>query len=367
MRQVPGSNPGGPTPQNISLGVEVLREGGDTFLASQQAKIIEKKTKYVGRKYESRRVSIVATVLNEARTINALLLSITAQTKKPDEVIIVDGGSRDETVANIENFMRKHVGFPLKLITGRLSRPAGRNIAVEAAKHEIIAIVDAGCELDRQWLMRITEPFLDKTVDVVSGYYVSLPSSIFERCVSVYTLVMPDKVSSSTFLPSARSMAIKKSVWRQARGFPEKYPRNEDYVFAHTLKKMGKRFHFAKYAVVYWKPRENLKEAFHMFYSFARGDAQAGILRPKVSLIFFRYFCAVTLALLLLFTKSYVVLHAFSLLLCSYILWAILKNYTYINHWQAVFFLPMLQFCSDIAVVIGTFLGTLERSAYETH
>ena len=78
-------------------------------------------------------------------------------------------------------------------------------------------------------------------------------------------------------------MAIRKRVWEEAGRFPEEFSLNEDYVFTKTLKRMGKKFQFAKGAIVYWKPRENFKKAFLMFYYFAKGDAEARLFRPKVS------------------------------------------------------------------------------------
>ena len=49
------------------------------------------------------KTSFIATVLNEEKTIKALLSSLAKQTKKPEEIIIVDGGSTDQTVAKIKN------------------------------------------------------------------------------------------------------------------------------------------------------------------------------------------------------------------------------------------------------------------------
>ena len=44
------------------------------------------------------KVSLVVTVLNEEPSIAALLESILSQTKKADEIVIVDGGSTDKTI-----------------------------------------------------------------------------------------------------------------------------------------------------------------------------------------------------------------------------------------------------------------------------
>ena len=147
-------------------------------------------------------------------------------------------------------------------------------------------------------------------------------------------------------------MAIRKRTWRDAGGFPENFPFNEDYVFARNLKRLGKKFYFTKKAIVYWKPRENIQKAFLMFFYFAKGDANAYIFRPKVIIIFLRYIIGV----LLLF-KSLV----FSLLIILYFTWAILKNYRYVKEWQAFLFLPLLQITSDLAVIAGTIWGTLKK------
>ncbi|RLG16029.1 glycosyltransferase, partial [Nanoarchaeota archaeon] len=43
------------------------------------------------------KVSLICTVLNEEDTIEDLLKSIIKQTRRPDEFVIVDGGSKDKT------------------------------------------------------------------------------------------------------------------------------------------------------------------------------------------------------------------------------------------------------------------------------
>ena len=50
------------------------------------------------------KVSLIVTALNEEDSIGGLLDSVTGQIKIPDEVIIVDAGSTDNTVQLIEEF-----------------------------------------------------------------------------------------------------------------------------------------------------------------------------------------------------------------------------------------------------------------------
>ena len=49
--------------------------------------------------HADRRVSLVVPVRNEEGSLAALVESIRRQTRAPDEVVLVDGGSTDRTVA----------------------------------------------------------------------------------------------------------------------------------------------------------------------------------------------------------------------------------------------------------------------------
>jgi len=50
------------------------------------------------------RTTLICTVLNEEKTIGKFLDSIASQSKFPNEIIIVDGGSEDKTVQKISEF-----------------------------------------------------------------------------------------------------------------------------------------------------------------------------------------------------------------------------------------------------------------------
>jgi len=298
------------------------------------------------------KISFIATILNEEKNIDKLLHSIVNQSRKADEIVIVDGGSVDSTRAKIFNFDNK-----IKLIVKKGNRAVGRNEAIKNASNEIIVCSDAGCVLDKDWTKNIIKPFENPKVDVVAGYYKGKPNSVFEKCLVPYVLVMPDKINADNFLPATRSMAFKKSIWGKAGRFSEEYSHNEDYVFAQKLKKIKAKIFFQKKAVVYWLPKKNLGESLVAFYSFSLGDAEAKIFRPKVILLFFRYLIAFTILIVLLITKLVFFLNLLLILVAIYAFWSIVKNYKYINNWRAFYFLPEIQITSDLAVMLGTIVG----------
>ena len=307
------------------------------------------------------KVSFIATVYNEEASVGELLKSLIRQSEKPDEIIIVDGGSTDNTLSVISNCKSQIANdqIKFKFIVKKGNRAVGRNEAIKNASNEIIVCSDTGCVLDKNWIRNIVKPFNSSNVDVVAGYYKGNAKNIFEKCLIPYVLVMSDKVNENNFLPATRSIAFRKSTWRKTGGFPEEFSNNEDYVFAKRLVKINANIVFEKKAIAYWTPRGNLKETFTMFYRFAKGDCESRIFRPKVILIFLRYIIGFALLFLFFVSKSYVILNALYLILLAYILWSMLKNYKYVKDTRAIFYLPLIQITSDVAVILGTINGLL--------
>ena len=164
-------------------------------------------------------ISICITVLNEEESIGKLLDSLLVQSKKASEIAIVDGGSSDKTVEIIRHYQKKH-SF-IRLIIEKSSRARARNIAVDFAKSEVIAMTDAGCIADSDWLKNITTPFETGKVDVVAGFYKMVGKTNFQKAESVFMGVTPRKFNHK-FLSSTRSIAFTKKIWDEVGGFPEK-------------------------------------------------------------------------------------------------------------------------------------------------
>lgn len=284
------------------------------------------------------KVSVCITTFNEKEeTINKLLDALNSQTLKPDEIIIIDAKDYDNC-----------------------SRSRGRNIAIKKARNELIAITDVGCVPHKDWLEKITKSFLSiKPSDhlVVGGGYVMTAKSNFQQAETVF-LGVEQKDINQNFMPSARSMAFTKDMWKKIGGFPENLNDTaEDTLFNIKLLKVRAKFIIVKDAVVDWQMPETITEFAKKIYRYAKGDVGSGIWwhpikkwqthNLKVLTIFARY-----LAFFLIYSLfDYRVL---GLVLGGYILFA--YNKAKENFWGII-----LQFVSDFAGIIGFSHGLLSN------
>ncbi len=311
---------------------------------------------------ENMKVSLITTVLNEEGNINFFLESIKNQTKKPDEIIIVDADSKDKTPELIKEFFNKNKNLNGKLLIKKGNRSIGRNIAVKNAKFPIIAVTDVGCLLHKNWLKEIIYPFENsKSIDVVSGFYKPLTHNIFEKCLATYTSVMEDKIDAENFLPSSRSIAFKKNIFEKINGYPEFLNTCEDLVFDKKLKKVGAKFYFKKSALVYWPQRKDIFSGAKQFFSYAYGDGRGLYFRSTTPFLFLRYLIGIILLIIALQFRWNSIIVILIIGFIFYLIWSIFKNYKYVKNWAAFFYLPLLQIISDIMVISGMSCGIISR------
>lgn len=221
-------------------------------------------------------ISLIATVLNEGESIHGVLRSIQVQTRQPDEIVIVDGGSRDDTVAIIRSYEDQ---LPLRLlIEAGCNISQGRNRAIEAARGDIIAVTDAGVRLGEDWLERITAPLQeDQALNAVGGFFVADAGTAFEIALGATTLPLAREINAESFLPSSRSIAFRKAAALSAGLYPEWLDYCEDLVFDMRLRCAGGHFAFAPGALAHFRPRSTLRAFFRQYYFYARGDGKANL------------------------------------------------------------------------------------------
>src|SRR6266540_3897476 len=166
-------------------------------------------------------IALCMTVLNEAASIDELFASIASQTRPPDQIVVVDGGSRDDTVERVARWERKGLP-PLVMVHPGANISAGRNTAIASTDAELIAVTDGGVRLEPGWLAALAAAFeRAERPNVACGFFVPEPRSVFELALGATTFPTPQEVRPESFLPSSRSVAFTRAAWRRVGGYPE--------------------------------------------------------------------------------------------------------------------------------------------------
>lgn len=241
-------------------------------------------------------VSLICTVRDEADNIAALLDSMLAQSRLPDEIVVNDCGSRDNTAAIVCHYATRE--SRIKLVSGGHNISSGRNNAIAAATGPLIACTDAGLVLDPHWLEQIIAPLEQGIADQVGGFFCPMAHSTFERALGATNYRQAQEIDPARFLPSGNSMAFRKAVWETVGGFPVWADHCEDLLFDLAIARAGYRRVFVPQAVVYFRPRTSLRAFARQYFFYARGDGVAGLWTLRHTIRYGTYSTLVTLLLL---------------------------------------------------------------------
>ena len=115
------------------------------------------------------RVSVYIPSYNGAKYLRKCLEGVLKQTYPINEIIVVDDGSSDNT-AKVAS------GYPVRLIKHKHNRgiAAARNTAVQQAKGDFIASIDADCLPEPTWLRECMKNFLKNNTVAVGGKLVEI-------------------------------------------------------------------------------------------------------------------------------------------------------------------------------------------------
>jgi glycosyltransferase involved in cell wall biosynthesis len=238
---------------------------------------------------------VIATVLNEREAVDRLVEGVIAQLREQDELVVVDGDSRDGTYERLLAHARRD--SRVRVLSAPASNiAAGRNVAVRAARNELIACTDAGCHLAPLWLERLIAPLLDGGgPDGAPGLAAGVPHVLargpLQHAQSLACYADAEEAAHPTSLvrlygrffggvfdpslPFARSLAFTRRAWHDAGGFPERLRWVEDGVFGRAVAARH-RCVLAAGADVYWEQRESVGATFKMYYRYGIGAAESG-------------------------------------------------------------------------------------------
>lgn len=190
--------------------------------------------------------AIIIPTLNEEHFIGRLLDSIIGQTVIPQELVVVDACSKDETIQEIK---KRQIGFKnlryFKIPRSTISRQ--RNFGARETTSPHLLFLDADMEIrGKETLEKYFEEVIKRKPDVAVAR--TLPDSNYWKN-SVYFKVedIAFKVSKY-FWPvvTARNLYVRRKIFKEVGGFDEEIAVGEDQELAQKIIKKGGKLTFLK-------------------------------------------------------------------------------------------------------------------------
>ena len=235
--------------------------------------------------------SLVSTVFNDREGLETFIQSMLLQTLKPDEIVIVDAGSKDGTWELLqEEAGRTDRPWSLRALQEvRCNVARGRNLAIAASSGDLIISTDIGCDWDPEWLAELAHPLLeDPALELVNGSWDVRKEGLRSPWAIAEWALKGDQKFEATAdcYPSSRSIAYRKDVWKALGGYPEDLTlAGDDAFFDFLIEKAEVRRTGAPVVRCHWHRHESLRAFFRESWRYGLGDGEAMIRLGDVALI----------------------------------------------------------------------------------
>ncbi len=219
--------------------------------------------------------SIIVPVYNRPDEIRELLESLTKQTVKRFEVLIIDDGSEKRCEQVVQNFSGKlDVRYYYKENSGQ---GFSRNFGFERAKGDYFVVFDSDCLIPPRYFETVSEFLKKNPVDCWGGpdrahhTFSPIQKAINFSMTSFLTTggTRGKKRRVGVFHPRSFNMGISREVFEKTGGY--RITRmGEDLEFSIRIIKHGFKTALIEDAFVYHKRRTNLKQFFWQLHFFGR-------------------------------------------------------------------------------------------------
>jgi rhamnosyltransferase len=210
------------------------------------------------------RISVVIRALNEAEHLPALYVGLAAQTRLADQVILVDSGSVDDSVAISESAGAEIV----RIVPEDFSFGRALNVGCDHSDGDVLVFVSAHVyPTDEQWLERLVAPFEDhQEVALVYGRQVGDEERTAFSEMEIMRRWFPDRSDHDQDHPFCNNAncAVRRSVWEHLR-YDEELTGLEDLDWARRALAGGHRLWYESDATIVHIHEEELAKTVNRY------------------------------------------------------------------------------------------------------
>ncbi|MEO8260898.1 MAG: glycosyltransferase family 2 protein, partial [Acidobacteriota bacterium] len=169
------------------------------------------------------------------------------------DVIVVDGGSVDGTMAVVREYAAGHADFPLRVVMAAGANiPAAINAGIAASRSDVIVRMDSHSRPSADYIRRVLQALDETDAAVVGGVWQISPGAPGPVAAAIARAVAhPMGAGDAAYRLSASRPHERRQVdtvpfggfrrahWRQIGGYNEQLLVNEDYEFNYRTRQAG--------------------------------------------------------------------------------------------------------------------------------
>jgi succinoglycan biosynthesis protein ExoA len=237
-------------------------------------------------------ISVLVPVRNEQRFIADTLGQLFRQRYPADrfEVLVADGRSTDDTRTIVTALQANHPNLRLLDNPRRLSS-AGRNTAIEAARGDILLLVDGHCEIDNSsYFAELADAFERSGADCVGRPQpldVTGATPLQRAIAAARSSRLGHHPASHIYSqreglvpPQSVAVAYRRSVFDRVGLFDETFYACEDVELNHRIARAELRCFFTPRVSARYFPRESLTGLFKQMVRYGRGRMRLLLKHP---------------------------------------------------------------------------------------
>jgi len=238
--------------------------------------------------------SIIVPVFNRPDEVRELLESLSKQTEKNFELVIVEDGSTEPCKTVSDEFADR---IEIQYFFKKNEKPAiARNFGAKHAKGDYFLFFDSDCIIPEKYFEIITKELTENYVDAYGGPDAAHPQfnttqkAISYSMTSFFTTggIRGGGEKIDKFYPRSFNMGISRTAFEKIGGFPVTgmHP-GEDMVFSVEIVKQGFRTRLIRDAYVFHKRRNTLKTFYKQVFRFGKTRVVISKFYPETFKIFF--------------------------------------------------------------------------------
>lgn len=211
-------------------------------------------------------ISVVLVCKNEEETIEKCLNSLLNQSRMPDEILVVDGMSTDETTNIVRGLISKYSNIKL-IINDNIFTPHGLNLGVKNSKGNFIMIAGAHTFFDKSYIEQSIN-FLLNNEDAYAVGGVSLAQPLNQKSVLQKSIAYSYSSSFGTAskhrylhdspieVDTVAYACYRREVFEKVGYFDERLLRNQDIEFNYRMRKKGLKIYLLPVINIYYVPNK---------------------------------------------------------------------------------------------------------------